>query len=128
MKTDRNTLKSACYQYLLDHSYPMKKGPLVVFYLPKKAKFYKKVMAREQGYSRKAEKEILNEYKDFMQENTDLKKEVFSLRQNVNFQRNLNRKHLHFKANGTIYQKLILWLKEKINKRANKFLKPNDSW
>lgn len=58
MKTTRETLQKACYQYLLDHSIPVDGKTIVTFQLLSESEFARRVRAREKGYKRVYEEDI----------------------------------------------------------------------
>ncbi len=102
MKTDRNTLKRAAYQYLLDHTFPTENGTVVSFLLPKEKDFYGKLMARERGaYIRKTETDITIEA-------TDYKKQLLSLYNDRERVRLRKARFNHLKQNGSLHIKILI--------------------
>lgn len=109
MKTDRNTLKKAVYQYLLDHTYPTKKGTVVNFLLPKEKEFYGKIKSRETGkYIRKTEETIIDEMFDYRR-----------LQKAENYNKWKQKRLNKLKKDGGFLLRCVIKVREKLNRFVN---------
>lgn len=118
MKTDRNTLYKATYQYLLDHTFIHDGKKVVSFVLPKPNQFKKKVLAREKGYKRQDLETLDVTFLDLVKDIKDQanQKMKISAAKQSEHQKRINR----LKKEGSLKIRLMIkardWLTYRINR------------
>lgn len=102
-RKERARLKRAIWQYLIDHSYPYKKGKgyAIRFNIKDKREFFRRVRARELG---KFKREDINEKK----------KEVLKYAYNYDKVQKRADRLSELSRNGGIHIKFLFWLKKRI--------------
>jgi len=122
MKTTRDTLIKACYQYLLDHSLPTEKGQAVSFILVPEGEFKRRVLAREKGFKRIRKEEIIEnpmEAREKLPYVKQAKKTIEKLRRGQ--QKAIDRNKLQKEAKG--FLKIVFALRKWCDVYINKQIK-----
>lgn len=113
---NRQTLRQACYQYIIDHAYPSPKGMMVSFYLPQKDEFFRKLEAREyMDYIRVAKDDGWEGYGAWLIEYQKIKKAHDA-------NKCYRRRYEKLRKNGGRWVKIMMWVNAKINKQIKKHL------
>jgi hypothetical protein len=117
MKTDRNTLYDAMYQYLVDHVFIHNGKKVVSFTLPAKENFRKKILAREKGYKRQDLETLDVTFGDLIK---DIKKEANKKLQVYQSKQSQHAKRMSYlQKHGSLRIRTMIrlrnWLTGKIN-------------
>lgn len=124
MKTTRETLQKAMYQYLVDHSFPYKDDIVVSFIIPTEKQFAKKILAREKGYKRQSLNTLNITFKDFLNSKGEAEEKLKIISKK---QSKYHKKINNIKKHGSLRIKLIIKLRDFLTTIINNFVRKENT-
>jgi hypothetical protein len=122
MKTTRNTLYDATYQYLVDHAFKHDGKLIVSFVLPPKEKFRKKILARENGFKRQDLENIDFHIAKFIEEVRKPLQEKLTIIATQQSKR--DRRIQKLKKEGDFYIRTMIKVRDWLTYRINRYEHP----